>query len=243
VIKAYFRLPVELIQVACETAHARGVPVTAHLELVDADAAILAGLDGIEHVTSFGTCLAEPADAEKFRSAVAADNEARRKARYELWSKLDLDHSSRLKPVLDLIVRKKLFLSATLAVFEKRSGDKGVSEMEARGYANMLKFMGLCHKAGAVIVVGSHSEVPKAERGWAYQRELELLAECGLTPAEVISAATLNNARYFRADQRLGSIHSGKAADLVLLKSDPTKNIAATRDLARVMFNGEWVKD
>jgi imidazolonepropionase-like amidohydrolase len=243
VIKVYFRLPLDLIKVACDTAHARGVPVTAHLELVNADAAILAGLDGIEHVTSFGTCLAEPEEAARFRSAVAANNEARRKGRYELWSKLDLDHSARVKPLLDLIVRRKIFLSATLAVFEKRAGDRGVSEMEAKGYENMLKFVRLCHKAGATMVVGSHSDVPKAERGWAYQREMELLAECGVTPQEVISAATLNNGRYFRADQRLGSIEPGKVADLVLLKSDPLKNITAAREIARVMFNGEWLKN
>ena len=60
VIKVYYRLPLELIAVACKTAHQRGVPATAHLELVDADAAIRAGLDGVEHVTSFGTALAEP---------------------------------------------------------------------------------------------------------------------------------------------------------------------------------------
>jgi imidazolonepropionase-like amidohydrolase len=174
---------------------------------------------------------------------VAADNESRRKGRYELWSKLDLEHSARVKPLLELIVRRKIFLSATLAIFEKRPGDRGVSEMEAKGYENMLKFARLCHKAGATIVVGSHSDVPKAERGWAYQREMELLGECGLSPQEVISAATLNNARYFRADQRLGTIQPGKAADLVLLKSDPLQDIKAMRDIARVMFNGEWIKD
>ena len=45
----------------------------------------------------------------------------------------------------------------------------------------MLKFVTLCHRAGAKIVVGSHTEVPHAQRGWAYQRELELLKECGLS--------------------------------------------------------------
>jgi hypothetical protein len=43
VIKVYYRLPLELIGVACEAAHKRGVPVTAHLELVNAAAAIRAG--------------------------------------------------------------------------------------------------------------------------------------------------------------------------------------------------------
>src|SRR5207302_4765532 len=70
VIKVYFRLPLDFISAACEAAHQRGVPVTAHLELVDADAAIRAGLDGVEHVTSFGTALADREDAERFRKAV-----------------------------------------------------------------------------------------------------------------------------------------------------------------------------
>ena len=125
VIKVYYRLPLELIGVACQAAHRRGVPVTAHLELVNADDAIRAGLDGVEHVTSFGTALAEPDEAERFRKAVSEDNEARRKARYELWSRLDLRTSARVRPLLDLIVKRKVFVSPTLAVFEKRRGDRG----------------------------------------------------------------------------------------------------------------------
>jgi imidazolonepropionase-like amidohydrolase len=240
-IKVYYRLPLELIRVVCSAAHERGVPVTAHLELVDADEAIRAGLDGIEHVSSFGTALAEKSDAEKFREAVRNDNEARRKARYELWSKLDLDLSPRVQPLIDLIVKQKIFLSPTLAVFERRAGDKGVTDVEARGYANMLKFVRLCHRAGATMVVGSHSSVPKAERGWAYQREMELLVECGFTPREVMTAATLENARFFHTDARLGSIEAGKLADLVLIEGNPLANIADMRRVKRVMLDGQWV--
>ena len=241
VIKVYYRLPLELIGVTCEAAHRRGVPVTAHLELVDADDAIRAGLDGVEHVTSFGTALAEPDEAERFRKAVAEDNQARREARYELWSRLDLRASPRVRPSLDLIVKQKVFLSPTLAVFEKRSGDRGATEIEARCFENMLEFVRLCHRAGAKIVVGSHSTVPKAERGWAYQRELELLAECGLTPMEIIAAATRNNAEFFRTSARLGTIEPGKLADLVLLNGDPLKDIHAMRQVERVMLNGSWI--
>ncbi len=241
VIKVYYRLPLELIGVACEAAHRRGLPVTAHLELVNAGDAIRAGLDGVEHVTSFGTALAEPDEAEHFRKAVAEDNEARRKARYELWSRLDLRASPRVRPLLDLMVKRQVFLSPTLAVFEKRRGDRGVTEVEARGFENMLEFARMCHRAGARIVVGSHSVVPKAERGWAYQRELELLAECGLTPMEIITAATQTNAEFFRASTRLGTIEPGKLADLVLLDDDPLKDIRALHRVGRVMLNGRWI--
>jgi imidazolonepropionase-like amidohydrolase len=241
VIKVYYRLPLELIVVACDAAHQRGVPVTAHLELVDADAAIAAGLDGIEHVTSFGTVLAEPDEAARFRAAVTRDNRARGPGRYQLWSTLDLEHSPRVKPLLDLIVRRKVFVSPTLAVFEKRRGDPNTTEIEARGFENMLRFVRLCHRAGVTLVVGSHSSVPKAERGWAYQREMELLIECGLTPGEALSAATRNNAAFFRQSTRLGSVAPGKLADLLLVAGDPLQDIQALRQVRRVMLNGRWI--
>jgi len=230
-----------LTKMACETAHQRGVPVTAHLEIFDADAVIRAGVDGIEHITSFGTVLAEPGEADRFRTAVSTNNRARGPGRYQLWSTLDLEHSPRVKPLLDLIVQRKVVVCPTLAVFEKRRGDRNTTEVEARGFENMLRFTRLCHRAGVTLVVGSHSSVPKAERGWAYQREMELLVECGLTPAEVITAATRNNADFFRISGRLGTIEPGKLADLILVRGDPLKDIQALRQVQRVMLNGQWV--
>ena len=117
VIKVYFRLPLGLIRVSAETAHARGVPVTAHLEIVDAADAIRAGVDGIEHITSFGTALLPPREAEKYRQAMLADNNARREGRYKVWSGLDLD-APRARPLLTLIAQRGTFVSPTLAVFE-----------------------------------------------------------------------------------------------------------------------------
>jgi imidazolonepropionase-like amidohydrolase len=242
-IKVYYRLSLDRIRLACEAAKARGLPITAHLELVDADQAIRAGLTGVEHVSSFGTALAEPADAERYRASVLRDNEARRKGRYELWSGFNLDANPRVKPLIELMVREKTFFSVTLAVFERRAGDKKVTESEAKGFQNMLRFVRLCHQGGVTIVAGSHSSVPKAERGWAYQRELELLCECGLTPLEAIRAGTFDNARFFRQEDRLGTIEAGKLADLILVEGDPARDIAAMRKIRRVMLNGSWVID
>ncbi|HZS03734.1 MAG TPA: amidohydrolase family protein [Blastocatellia bacterium] len=241
VIKVYFRLPLGFIRVATETAHARGVPVTSHLEIVDATDAIRAGVDGVEHVTSFGTALLPLREAEKYRQSVLADNNARREGRYKVWSEIDLG-SPRVRPVLDLIVRQGTFLSPTLAVFERRVGDKGTTEMHARAFGQMLAFVGLAKRAGAHVVVGSHSSVPHAARGWAYQRELELLVESGLTPMEAIIAGTMENARFFRIADRAGSIEAGKLADLVLVEGDPLKDISAMRRVRRVMLNGRWIK-
>lgn len=241
VIKVYFRLPLGLIKVTTETAHARGVPVTSHLEIVDAADAIRAGVDGIEHVTSLGTALVPLREAEKYRQAVLADNNARRDGRYKMWSGIDLQ-APRVQPLLDLLVKRGTFLSPTLAVFERRSGDQGASEMHVHGFENMLRFVGLAKKAGVHVVAGSHSAVPHAERGWAYQRELELLVESGLTPSQALVAATMENARFFRSADRLGSIEAGKLADLLLVEGDPLANISAMRRVRRVMLNGVWVQ-
>ncbi len=242
-IKVYFRLPLEHVKTVCEAAEERGVLVTAHLELVDADAAIRAGVRGIEHVTSFGTALAEPEDAERFKSVIRVDSNARGKLRHWLWSRIDLDSSSRLTPLLDLIVEHEVFVSPTLGVFERRAGQRNGTEEDARAFANMLRFVRLSHEAGAPVVVGSHTKVPFGEPGRAYQRELELLVELGMTPMEAITAGTLHGARFLGIADRLGTIEAGKTADLILVKGDPSRDIGVIGDVKRVMLNGTWVAE
>ncbi|HEY2972064.1 MAG TPA: amidohydrolase family protein [Pyrinomonadaceae bacterium] len=239
-IKVYYRLPLALIRVATEAAHARGLPVTSHLEIVDASDAIRAGVDGVEHATSFGTALLPLREAEKYRQAVLADNNARREGRYRVWSMIDLD-SARAGAVFKLIVERGTVVSPTLAVFERQFGDKDTTEMHVRAFKQMEAFVGHAFRAGAHVVVGSHSDVPHAKRGWAYQRELELLVESGLTPMQAIVAGTLENARFFRASDRLGSVEAGKLADLVLVEGNPLRNISDMRRIQRVMLNGKWV--
>jgi imidazolonepropionase-like amidohydrolase len=240
-IKVYFRLPLGLIKVVVETAHARGVPVTSHLEIVDAGDAIREGLDGVEHVTSFGTALLPLREAEKYRQAVLADNDARREGRYQVWDKIDLS-APRVRSLLDLIVQRRTFISPTLAVFERRTGDKDTTEMHVNAFRKMMTFVGMVRRAGGRVVVGSHTDVPHAERGWAYQREMELLVESGLTPMQTIVGGTMENARFFHAADRLGSVEAGKVADLVLVDGDPLKDISRMRRVKRVMLNGRWIE-
>ena len=240
-IKVYYRLPVDLIEATCEAAHARGVPVTAHLELVDADHAIEAGLDGVEHVTSMGTALATFEEAERFRESVRLDNQARNDGRYRLWASLDLDGNPRVKPLIELMLDRGVVLSPTLAIFERREGDRNAEDFHVRGFENMARFVGLCHEAGVPIVVGSHTWVPHAERGGAFRREMELLIECGLSASEAIVAGTSRNARFLGCDDRLGTIEPGRVADLILVEGDPLDDIARIGAIRRVMLDGGWV--
>ncbi len=89
-IKVYFGLPLGTIKEVCSVAHKYGLPVTAHLEITNAWDAINAGLDGIEHVTSFGPILIPPMEAEQYKLRVLADNDARKRGRYEVWNRIDV---------------------------------------------------------------------------------------------------------------------------------------------------------
>jgi imidazolonepropionase-like amidohydrolase len=242
VIKVYFRLPPAIIAAVCKAAHARGIPVTGHLETTEAKEAIEAGLDGIEHITSFGLTLVPQREGEKYRQMVLADNNARKQGRYEVWKNIDPD-----SPATDslgiFLSGKGTFVSPTLGAFEYQAATgQPTDTARLEGFGKMKKITGKLHRAGARIVVGSHSMITYAETGWAFQREMELLVESGLSPAEVITAGTLQNARFFRIEDRLGSIEKGKQADLILIKGDPLKNISAARNVNKVMLNGVWVK-
>ncbi|WP_437645080.1 amidohydrolase family protein [Sorangium sp. So ce362] len=70
---------------------------------------------------------------------------------------------------------------------------------------------------------------------------MELLVESRLSPMEVLVAGTLESARFFGADDRLGSLEPGKVADLVLVEGDPLADIRAMRRVKRVMLSGRWV--
>ncbi|MBI1354146.1 MAG: amidohydrolase family protein [Acidobacteria bacterium] len=236
-IKVYFRLPVDLIREAAERAHRRGVPVTAHLELVRADAAIRAGLDGIEHVTSLGTVLATPEDAETFERGVDAANEYRRDGRYWLWSRLELENNPRVQPLLDLMVERGTYLTPTLYTFEVREGDKDATPEKIAGFRKMVELVGVAYRAGVPILACSHGRPPEAN--W---RDIELIVQAGVPPLEALRGATDYASRFFGAQDRLGTIEAGKLADLVLLGEDPTRDIGAVRSVRRVMLNGRWVR-
>lgn len=240
VIKVYYGLSTAQIEEVCKAAARHGLPVTAHLEITDARAAIKAGLDGIEHITSFGLSLLPGRAAEKYKQSVIADKNARRRGRYEVWSSLSMKEA-KVDSLIAFIAGSDIFVTPTLAVFERRS-DKGDS-IEMRGFRNMMEFVGRANDAGVRLVIGSHSYVPYAELGFAFQREMELMQEAGLTNMEVIVAATLENARFFRVDDRLGSIERGKIADLIFVEGKPLDDITAMRNVKRVMLNGIWIKE
>ncbi|HEY5069339.1 MAG TPA: amidohydrolase family protein, partial [Candidatus Acidoferrum sp.] len=74
--------------------------------------------------------------------------------------------------------------------------------------------------------------------GFGDQREVELLVEAGFTPVQAIHVATENGARYLGQEDRIGTLAAGKQADIVLIKGDPSKNIADIENVETVFKAG-----
>ncbi len=240
-IKIYHRLPLGLIKEVCDIAHAHGLPVTAHLEITDARQAILAGLDGIEHVTSVGTALVSKKRAEVFRQHMLADNDARKSGRFEMWKNIDVN-SQAADSMISFLVKHQTFFTPTLGAYEYRIEGEKNDSIRLIGFQRMMDFIGRCQKANVRIVVGSHGPwVEYAERGWSYQHEMGLLAKTGMDNMKIIKASTIEPARFLKIDHRLGSIEKGKQADLLLIEGNPLENIKDMYNIKKVMLNGQWV--
>jgi imidazolonepropionase-like amidohydrolase len=74
--------------------------------------------------------------------------------------------------------------------------------------------------------------------GFGDQRGIELLVEAGFSPVEAIKIATLNGAIYLGRDKQIGSVATGKNADLVVIKGDPSKQISDVENVEIVFKDG-----
>src|SRR5690606_32288425 len=95
-------------------------------------------------------------------------------------------------------------------------------------------------KAGVLVNVGSHGLPLGLSTHW----ELWALSQGGASPLEAIRAATMNGAIKLNLQDRIGSLESGKDADLVILDSNPMDSISNTANIWRVVRRGrplEWL--
>jgi imidazolonepropionase-like amidohydrolase len=70
-------------------------------------------------------------------------------------------------------------------------------------------------------------------------REYEILQRVGFTNLEVLRCATINGAKILRLDDRIGSLDTGKYADMVVLDKNPLEDIKALRNPRLVFKQGD----
>jgi imidazolonepropionase-like amidohydrolase len=128
-------------------------------------------------------------------------------------------------------------LAAPEAILQYGGWRKGADPEPERLRAKRTSFR-LALEAGVPMCMGGDAGVYSHGDN---AREMELMVEYGMPPAQVMIAATSGNARFFDIDASLGRMAPGYLADIVAFEGDPTRDITAVRRVTFVMKAGEAV--
>ena len=251
-MKIYSSVKLENLKAVCAEAHRLGMTVTGHIPNgLNAHQGVEAGMDQINHIQYIADIMHAP----------FPDSESRLD-RFKAVGSMDLS-SPEARHAVEFLKQHGTVIDDTLALFELLSAsadhpvqsfepgvEKVAPELSAQltgvavpesfapvvraMFAKDVEIVGLLHKAGVPIVAGTDQAVP----GYSLHREMELYVKAGFTPMEAIQAATLVPARVMKMDSQLGTVETGKLADLILVEGDPLSSIQDVRRVKYVISNG-----
>ena len=106
-------------------------------------------------------------------------------------------------------------------------------------YRNELRHVGEMQRAGIVLLTGTDVGAPLVVPGFSLHGELANFVNiAALTPRQALASTTIEGARVVGMADSLGTIETGKLADLVLLDANPLSDILNTRRIRAVIANG-----
>ena len=108
-------------------------------------------------------------------------------------------------------------------------------------FAMRCELVGMMARSGVGILAGTDTPNPGAFPGFGIHDELALLVKCGLTPLQALQTATINPARFFGWEQKMGTVQVGKVADLVLLDANPLEDIHNAAKIDAVFARGRYL--
>ncbi|MGV8959366.1 MAG: amidohydrolase family protein [Stenotrophomonas sp.] len=124
------------------------------------------------------------------------------------------------------------------------SGSAGSSpevlQQREHNFANAMANVKVLYDAGVPVVVGTDAGMTGTPHGVSTLRELELLVDAGLSPAQALIAGTARSAVALGLPDR-GTIEVGKRADLVLVDGQPWDHIGDVRKIGQVYVAGTQV--
>lgn len=138
----------------------------------------------------------------------------------------------------------KTFVEMSFGARQPNEAERAEHEKEAAPFVNGEQDrLRRAIKAGVPIAAGSdmYLTMPGMTRGQASLLLYEAYAEAGMTPMEIIHAATRNAAELLGMQDRVGTLEVGKLADVIAVPGDPMKDIRALEHVKFVMKGGTVV--
>lgn len=232
------KMPFEISKAIIDSAHRHGLPVAAHIfYLDDAKKLAAAGVNGFAHSVRDKPVDQELIDVMKQHGTWLAAATLTREASTFVYAKPapflnDRFFTRSVSPKV-VATLKSAEYQKTIAADPDFSKYAGILEMAKKNLKRLSD-------AGVKYGFGTDAGPPGRFPGFFEQWEMELMVEAGLTPTQVIQAAT-KSAAEFLAAKDLGTLEAGKWADLVVLNADPLKNIRNTRSISAVYIAGNRV--
>lgn len=237
-VKTYVRLPDSAQKMVVETAHQWGLPVSSH-EIYPSSSF---GVDGIEHVRATsrrGYSLKQSETSVAYQDVTEILSQSGMYLTPTLALTGGLIVYADEKP--EILKQRTYQLIYTwdmqkefkdlLKAWQERSLTRWQKELPSE-----LAHLRTMLDSGVKITAGTDS--PILPYGWSLHVELQLYVKAGLSPFEALQTATLRAAESLGVDGDLGSIESGKLADMVIVDGDPLGNISDTWNVDQVIKNG-----
>ncbi|HEY5623164.1 MAG TPA: amidohydrolase family protein [Gammaproteobacteria bacterium] len=221
-----------------DQAHSRGLRVAAHLYyLEDAHGLVDAGVDVIAHSVRDRDVDAELI-AELNRRGIAYTPTLTRDLAQYVYESTPAFFNDPFFLRHEETFRQEITLLSDPAHQERVRNDAGAQAMKPALEQGMRNLKTLSD-AGVLIALGTDSGTNQGQwLGYFEHTELEMMVEAGMTPAQVLYAATGGAARSMELDDELGTLQPGRRADLVVLNANPLEDIRATREIDSVWIGG-----
>lgn len=234
-IKIYADLPAERIAAVTAEAHRQGLPVWTHAMVYPAtpQEVIDAGPDVMSHACILAHQAQAPADRpQSYASRTPID-----RAPF-----LNGDNPV-VQGLLNQMRDKGIVLDATVWVYadqERAVSDRPGARQPICSGPMVFALTRQAYRTGVAIAAGTDGETPEADPWPALLEEMELLQNAvGMTPGDVIVAATATAARALNQEADMGTLAAGKLANMIFVAGDPSADVANLRRLVFTVKRGQ----
>ncbi len=108
---------------------------------------------------------------------------------------------------------------------------------------NRMRVLKALADGGARVLMGTDSPQIFSVPGFSLHREMAAMAEAGMTPYQILVSGTQAVGEYFGRQDSFGTVAIGRRADLILLNSNPLRDVGNVQDRVGVMLRGRWLSE